>query len=76
MPTRLVALAAAPVEFAEAEVAVGYERTHAKLLRQLHRLAVMAFNYLYVGRIRAGGNLGQETEGVSLETTLPTLARE
>jgi hypothetical protein len=55
---------------------VGDERTHAKLLCQLHRLVVMAFNHPYVGRIRTGGDVGQETEGVSLETTFPTLARE
>ena len=36
----------------------------------------MAFDHLYVEQIRTGGDVGQETEGVGLETTFPTLARE
>src|SRR5262249_2697764 len=38
--TRLIALAGAPVELAEAEVAVGDERTHPEVVRERRRLAV------------------------------------
>ena len=40
---RLLALARAPVELAEAEVAVGDERAHAELAGESQRLAVVAF---------------------------------
>src|SRR4029434_4496253 len=43
---RLLALARAPVELAEAEVTVGDERAHAPRLGERPRLAVVAFSVL------------------------------
>src|SRR5262245_3268458 len=51
MLLRLLALARAPVEFAEAEVAVRDEGTHAKFGSERHRLMVVAFLCLGVGQI-------------------------
>jgi len=47
-----LALACPPIELAEAEVAVGEERTHVELVREHHGFTVMAFGRLGVGGSR------------------------
>ena len=46
MLRRLLALARAPIEFAEAEVAVGDQRAHGEVARERQRLAVVGFSIL------------------------------
>ena len=60
----LLALARAPVELAEAEVAVGDERAHLELLGERERVTVVAVSVLR--RIAAGGDLAEEAEGPRL----------
>src|SRR5262249_34943533 len=63
MLLRLLAVARAPVELAEAEVAVGDEQAHAELAGELQRLAVGAF-----GVVRTGCrcDVTQEAKGLGL----------
>jgi hypothetical protein len=70
---RLLALAGAPRELAEAEVAVGAERSHAELAGQGQRLAVVTFGVLRVTRRR---DVAGEAEGVSLACPSPQPAGE
>ncbi len=62
----LFALARPPVQLAQAEVAVGDERTHAKCFCQRHRLTKSWFRFLEIRAILAQGDLSEETEGPCL----------
>jgi hypothetical protein len=67
-----LALARAPVELAEAEVAVGDERAHAEVVGECQGLAVGAFSVLgAAGRRDTTG----EAEGVSLDRLAEPLDR-
>jgi hypothetical protein len=68
---RLLPLARAPVELAEAEVAVGDERTHPELLGERERVAVVSLSFLR--GIAAGGDLPKEPEGPHLPAALTAL---
>src|SRR5262249_42679317 len=63
------------VELAEAEVAVGGEWTHAKLVGPRERLPVVAFRRPHVGRVARGGDFAEEAQRPALETSLPARAR-
>src|SRR5262245_55619599 len=63
---RLLALARAPVELAEAEMAVGDEGAHAEFTREGQRPAVVTFSVLGAGGRR---NVAGEAEGVGLAST-------
>jgi hypothetical protein len=65
-----LALARLAVELAEAEVAVGDEGPHAKLVRQCHRLAVVVFGLAGASRIAMRGNLAEESERPGFDTSL------
>ena len=68
---RLLRLARAPVELAEAEVTVGHEGAHAELIGQDQRLAVVAVRRRFVRRCMMGGDLAQELEGMRLLSAFP-----
>jgi hypothetical protein len=70
---RLLALSRAPVELAEAEVAVGDERAHAARLGEGQRLAVVAFGVLSAAR---RCDITSEAEGVGLGCPSPQPAGE
>ena len=72
MLLRLLALARAPVELAEAEVAVGDEGAHPELLGERERVTVVAVSVLR--GIAAGGDLAEEAEGPRLVGALTALA--
>src|SRR5262249_44543426 len=69
----LIALVRAPIELAEAEVAVGDEGAHAALAGERERLTVVAESALGVARRRAGTG---EAEGVGLACPRPQAAGE
>jgi hypothetical protein len=69
----LLALVRAPVELAEAEVAVGDEGAHAELAGERQRLAVVGFSVLRAGRQR---DVTGEAEGVGLAGPSPQPAAE
>ena len=70
----LLTLAGAPVELAEAEVAVGDEGAHPELLGERERVTVVAVS---VRRgIAAGGDLAEKAEGPRLVGALTALARK
>src|SRR5438552_6187374 len=73
MLMRLLALARAPGELAEAEVAVGDERAHAELAGERQRLAVVAFSVLGAACRR---DITGEAEGVGLACPRPLAAGE
>src|SRR5438552_14378919 len=73
MLMRLLALARAPGELAEAEVAVGDERAHAELAGERQRLAVVAFSVLGAACRR---DVTGEAEGVGLACPSPQPAGE
>jgi len=58
----LLALAGAPVELAEAEMAVGDERAHAPRLGQRQCLAVMGLAALGVEPVGMGGDIAEQVE--------------
>src|SRR5262245_36803549 len=62
---RLLALARAPVELAEAEVAVGDEGTHAARLGQRQRRAEVGLAVLGIERSVMGRNVAEEMVRVS-----------
>src|SRR5712691_6385597 len=68
---RLLLLARAPVELAEAEVAVGDEGAHAELLGERERVTIVAVSVLR--GIAAGGDLAEEPEGPRLVAALTAL---
>src|SRR5262245_11397262 len=69
MLLRLLALVGAPGEFAQAEVAVGDEGAHAKLIGQIESFAIQAMRPFEVGRWAAGGNVGENPEDPRLQAT-------
>ena len=54
------------IQAAQAEVAVGQERTHAQLLSQSDGLAVVVFGWLDLWGITMRGDVAQEAQGVRL----------
>ena len=54
----------APVQLAEAEVAVGDEGAHAEVGGQRHRGPVVGFGRRHVGMVMVRGNLVKESKGV------------
>jgi hypothetical protein len=71
----LLALARAPVQLAEAEVAVGDERAQAEFVGQRHSLAV-AFCRLNVGRLLTCRDFCEGPECPGLVATLVVLSGE
>ena len=59
---RLLALARAPVELAEAEVAVGDERAHAARLGESQCLAVVGFDPLRVEPVGMGRDVAEQVQ--------------
>jgi hypothetical protein len=64
---RLDPLARAPVELAEAEVAVGDERAHAARLCEGQRLAVVGLAALGVEPVRMGRDVAEQVQSVGGE---------
>jgi hypothetical protein len=62
------------VESAEVTVAVRLERTHAQLLGQGERLAVMSGSLVEVRGGTMRGNLAEEAQGICLDTPFLVLA--
>ena len=62
MLLRLLALARAPVEFAEAEVAVGDEGAHAARLGEGERLPVVRFRLFGVQSIAMGRDVAERPQ--------------
>src|SRR5215813_2946714 len=58
----------APIELAEAEVAVGDEGAHAARLRQRQRLPVSVLGLLHIGRTRSSEDCGHGEQRASLLT--------
>src|SRR5213593_4393937 len=71
---RLLALARAPVELAEAEVAVGDERAHGELVGQIQSVAVVLLTSLGPGATPR--DLTQKAEGMRLASPRPQPACE
>ena len=69
---RLFTTARAPIESAEAEVAVGDEGPHPELLGERERVTVVAVRVLR--GIAAGGDLAEEAEGPRFVGALTALA--
>ena len=69
------AVADALVEAAEPEVASGHERTHPEALGEGQRVLVFRLG-LAVGRIGAGGNLGEEPQGPRFVPQFLVLTRQ
>src|SRR5215468_1219992 len=67
---RLLVHTRAPVELAEAQVAVGEEWPHAEFVGERHGLTIVTFGLLRVRRIGMGRNLATEVERPGLPTTL------
>src|SRR5262249_47438673 len=76
MLLRLLALARAPVELAEAEVAVGDEGAHAELDGERYRLAVVLLGALDFRRIAMRGDLAEDIEATCFDSALAPLAGE
>jgi hypothetical protein len=76
MLLRLLALARAPVELAEAEAAVSDERTHAELIGQGQRVTVARLSVLHFPRFAPRGDLAQQPERLGLVAALPVLSRD
>src|SRR5262245_13548009 len=76
MLQRLLALARAPGELAEAEVAVGDEGAHAELLSERERLLVVLLGALDFGRVAMRGDLAADIEGASLDSARAPFAGE
>jgi hypothetical protein len=72
----LCAVAGAPVQLAEAEVAVGDERAHAELRRESETLLEVGFCGLDLGRIAMGGDLARNPQGVGLDPPLFPVTRQ
>ena len=69
-------LVCAPVQLAEAEVAVSDERTHAELARPGQRLTVVVVRLIGVGQFPAGGDIREEAECQRLGGALAVIAGE
>ena len=67
---RLLALAGAPVELAEAEVAVGDERAHAARLGERQRLAVVGLAALGVEPVGMGRDVAEQVQRMGREPGL------
>ena len=61
---RLLALARAPVELAEAEVAVGDERAHAARLGERQRLAVVGLAALGIEPVGMGRDVAEQVQRI------------
>src|SRR5258708_32723435 len=62
MVARLVAFARAPVELAEAEMAVGDERAHAARFGKTQRAEIVSFTCVGVEAIGVGGDVAEEVQ--------------
>ena len=69
MLLRLLLLARAPVELAEAEVAVGDERAHAEHIGQIEGLTIKSLRFLEVWRRAPGGNVSENPQDPCLKAT-------
>src|SRR6266566_526280 len=58
---RLLSLACAPVELAEAEVAVGDERAHAELLGEGQRLAIVRLRDIDLEAVGMGRDVAEQS---------------
>src|SRR5262245_30424347 len=76
MLLRLLALAGAPVELAEAEVAVGDEGAHAELVGQSEGLAVVGLGPVALRRIPPRGDFADKAQGICVGSTLLVIAGE
>src|SRR5262245_48351647 len=76
MLLRLLALARASVEFAQAEVAVGDKGAHAEFASERQRVLVPRLGLAVVWGIGARGDLGDEPEGPCFVSPLLVLARK
>jgi hypothetical protein len=72
----LLALVRAPVELAEAEVAVGNERTHAELFRQGQRLLEPRARRRRIRPGAGGGTFAEDPERLGLVSALPVAPGE
>jgi hypothetical protein len=61
---RLLALARAPVELAEAVVAVGQERVHAARLGERHRLAVLGLAPLSIESVGLDRDIAEQVQSI------------
>jgi hypothetical protein len=61
---RLLALAGAPIELAEAEVAEGDERAHAAGLGERHRLAVLGLAPLSIESVCLDRDIAERAESI------------
>src|SRR5262249_31220963 len=73
---RLLTLASAPVELAEAEVAVGDEGAHAEFGRDNERRPVVAFGISRLGGLAQRRHVAEELAGPRLEAEFAALPRE
>ena len=74
MRVGLVALARAPEELAEPEMAVGDEWTHPEVIGKSQRFSVAIFGLVDVRRIPMRGHLGEEAERPSLGSSMTALS--
>src|SRR5499433_1413228 len=70
MLLRLLALARAPVELPEAEVAVGETRAHRKFRRQSRRTFIEDPRNSWVGKFCGRDNISENAKDMSLVATL------
>src|SRR5262245_29236324 len=68
MLLRQLALARAPIELAEAEVAVGDEGTHAEVAGQIERIAIETLRSIEIRRRCTRVDLGEESQDSCLAT--------
>src|SRR5262245_48390703 len=73
---RLLAIARAPVELAEAEVAVGDEGAHAEIFGEGKGTTIRGFGMLRVCEISARAELTKKPQGIRLMSPLPEVAGE
>jgi hypothetical protein len=70
MLLRLLALPCAPVELAEAEMAVGDERAHAAWLGERQRLLVVGLTTLGIELVGIGGDVAEKVQSLGREPGL------
>ena len=73
MLARLLPLAGAPVELAEAEVAVGDERAHAQLLGQGQGLAIVRLRGVGLDAVGMGRDVAEQSQELALHPPFPPL---
>src|SRR5215470_11112006 len=73
---RLLAVARPPVEFAEAEVAVGSEGPHLQLFRQRQGAPVVLCTLLGIELLGMRGDVAEQMERLCLTRAIPPLQRQ